>query len=33
MIKEIENRVKAKFVELNKKAFALGFEIGHNYEA
>lgn len=33
MIEQIESRVKAKFVELNKKAFALGFESGKNYAA
>lgn len=33
IIHEIETKVKAKFVEINKKAFAIGYEIGQNYGA
>lgn len=33
MILEIEQKVKAKFVEVNKKAFALGLEVGEEYAA
>lgn len=33
IIHEIETKVKAKFVEINKKAFAIGYKIGQNYGA
>lgn len=33
MILEIEQKVKAKFVEVNKKAFALGLKVGEEYAA
>ncbi len=33
ILKEIENRVPAKFVEINKQAFCTGLKIGENYEA
>lgn len=33
VLSEIEKRVPEKFVETNKKAFMIGFEIGEGYEA
>jgi len=33
IVKQIETKVKEKFVEVNKKAFALGFSIGEKHAA